>query len=217
MDLHEQVVRTAKALRALGVGKGDRVAGFMPNIPETVIAMLATAALGGIWSSCSPDFGVTGVLDRFGQIEPKVLFTADGYFYNGKTFDSLATVADLRRQIPSVKAVVVVPLTGRPLDLAPLGDGAHLLPALMDGQETDGFAYTPVGFNDPLFIMFSSGTTGVPKCIVHRTGGVLLQHLKEHQLQCDVKPDDRLFYFTTCGWMMWNWLDDALRHPRRAR
>ena len=208
--LRDQVARTAQGLKALGVGKGDRVAGFMPNMPETVIAMLATASLGGIWSSCSPDFGVNGVYDRFGQIEPKVLFTANGYHYNGKAFGSLDTVAELIERMPSVQSVIVVPHTEDDFDLSGLsGKGLHFT-AWTAEQAGGAPEFTPMGFNDPLYIMFSSGTTGVPKCIVHKAGGVLLQHLKEHRLQCDVKPGDRVFYFTTCGWMMWNWLVSGL-------
>jgi len=209
-ELHDQVSRTSRALAAMGVVKGDRVAGFMPNIPETIIAMLATTALGAVWSSCSPDFGVQGVLDRFGQIEPKVLFTANGYRYNGKLFDCLDTVAELIPQMPSLNAVIVVPFTCAHPDFSNLGDKGVGYEGMLQSQSRGRIAYADMAFNDPLVIMFSSGTTGVPKCIVHRTGGVLLQHLKEHQLQCDIKPNDRVFYFTTCGWMMWNWLVSAL-------
>jgi len=209
-DLHDNVARTSRALKKMGVGKGDRVAGFMPNMPETVIAMLATTALGAVWSSCSPDFGVQGVLDRFGQIEPKVLFCADGYSYNGKTFDSLSVVGELVALIPSVSKVIVAPYTAATPDLSALGDKGISYPDMLKSQSRGRIDYEPVGFNDPLCILFSSGTTGAPKCIVHRAGGVLLQHLKEHQLQCDVHPGDRVFYFTTCGWMMWNWLVSAL-------
>jgi len=209
-DLHDQVSRTSRALKDMGVGKGDRVAAFMPNIPETVIAMLATTAIGAIWSSCSPDFGAQGVLDRFGQIEPKVLFVANGYSYNGKTFDCLKTAAVLAQEIPSLTKVVVVPYVGAQPDLVCLGDKGIGYGELLKPYDNKCIAFEPMAFNDPLCILFSSGTTGVPKCIVHRTGGVLLQHLKEHQLQCDVKTGDRIFYFTTCGWMMWNWMVSGL-------
>ena len=208
--LHDNVSRTSRALKQMGVGRGDRVAGFMPNMPEAVVAMLATTALGAVWSSCSPDFGVQGVLDRFGQIEPKVLFCANGYQYNGKLFDSLQTVCKLIDLIPSLSKVVVVPFTAKNPDISGLGDKGIDYAQMLQSQARGRIEYASVGFNDPLCILFSSGTTGVPKCIVHRAGGVLLQHLKEHQLQCDVRPGDRVFYFTTCGWMMWNWLVSAL-------
>lgn len=209
-ELRDNVARTAQALKEIGVNKGDRVAGFMPNMPETVIAMLATTSLGAIWSSCSPDFGTQGVLDRFGQIEPKVLFAANGYFYNGKTFDCLKTVSELSSLIPSLSKIIIVPFTDENPDISNLGDKGITYPEILNGQKLAPIQFVEMAFNDPAFILFSSGTTGVPKCIVHRGGGVLLQHLKEHQLQCDVKPGDRLFYFTTCGWMMWNWLVSGL-------
>jgi acetoacetyl-CoA synthetase len=208
-ELHDGVARLAAALKALGVGPGDRVAGFMPNLPETVMATLATASLGAIWSSCSPDFGVQGVLDRFGQIEPKVLFCPDGYFYNGKRHDSLGRVAEFAGQLPSLRRIVVVPYTQDRPDISAL-DKARLLPDVLAAHPAEDIAYEPMAFNAPLYIMYSSGTTGKPKCIVHGAGGTLLKHLEEHQLQCDVKPGDRVFYFTTCGWMMWNWLISGL-------
>jgi acetoacetyl-CoA synthetase len=207
--LHDAVSRLAQALAAEGVGEGDRVAGFMPNMPETVIAMLATAALGAVWSSCSPDFGVQGVLDRFGQIEPKVLFCPDGYFYGGKRHDSLGRVAEFAAELPSLQRIVVVPYTQDRPDISAL-DKAQLFPDILAAHPAEDIAYEPMPFNAPLFIMYSSGTTGKPKCIVHGAGGTLLKHLEEHQLQCDVKPGDRVFYFTTCGWMMWNWLISGL-------
>lgn len=206
-QLRAAVASVAAGLAALGVGKGDRVAGFLPNCPEAVIAMLAAASRGAIWSSCSPDFGVNGVIDRFGQIEPRVLFCADGYFYGGKHFDSLATVREVVRTVHSIEQVIVVPFTGREL---PSLEG---LPAVswddfaVDEAELD---FRTLPFDHPLYIMYSSGTTGVPKCIVHGAGGTLIQHLKEHVLHCDIGPGDRLFYFTTCGWMMWNWLASGL-------
>jgi acetoacetyl-CoA synthetase len=196
-ELHALVSRLVRLLRASGVGKGDRVAAYLPNLPEATAAMIATAAIGAIWSSCSPDFGVQGVLDRFGQIEPKVFFCCDKYLYGGKEFPLAEKNADILAQLPSVRARVLVGYT----DGAVEGLEAHL-PGPM--------AFEQVGFNDPLYILYSSGTTGVPKCIVHGTGGTLLQHLKEHRLHSDVKAGDRLFYFTTLGWMMWNWLVSGL-------
>jgi acetoacetyl-CoA synthetase len=206
-ELRRAVARVAAGLVAEGVGPGDRVAGFVPNVPEAVVAMLATASLGAVWSSCSPDFGVQGVLDRFGQIEPAVLFTADGYRYGGRAHDSLATVALLQEALPTLRRTVVIPFLDAGADLP-----AKATPWQDFGPPDAGATptFNRVPFDHPLFIMFSSGTTGLPKCMVHSAGGTLLQHLKEHQLHCDLGPDDRLFYFTTCGWMMWNWLVSGL-------
>ena len=210
-ELRSEVGRIADGLRAAGVVAGDRVAGFLPNIPEAVVAMLATTSLGAIWSSCSPDFGVHGVLDRFGQIAPKVLFTADGYFYAGKKPDSLAQMAQVLAKLPTITQVVLIPYVDAQPDLQRLEAAAartRLWGEFGTPGQTAVFAELP--FNHPLYILYSSGTTGVPKCIVHGAGGTLLQHQKEHLLHVDLKRGDRLFYFTTCGWMMWNWLVSAL-------
>ncbi len=203
-NLRALVSRLAQALADAGVKKGDRVAGYLPNVPEATAALLATASLGAVWSSCSPDFGVQGVLDRFGQIEPKVLLCADGYLYNGKEFDSQEKASQVLDRLPSVEECVVVDYLG-----APATAGTSLYDFL-EPFEAGPIRFEPVEFNHPLYILYSSGTTGVPKCIVHGTGGALLQHLKEHRLQSDVKAGDRLFYFTTLGWMMWNWLVSGL-------
>jgi acetoacetyl-CoA synthetase len=207
-ELHALVSRLQQVLRDLGVAEGDRVAGFMPNMPETVAAMLATASLGAVWSSCSPDFGVQGVLDRFGQIEPKVLFCPDGYYYNSKAIDSLSRVAEFSAQLPSLQRIIVCPYLSDAPDVSGLANGVRLADAIA-GKTTREIEFSRVPFNSPLYIMYSSGTTGKPKCIVHGAGGTLLKHLSEHVLLCDVKPGDKVFYFTTCGWMMWNWLVSA--------
>jgi len=204
-QLYKEVSRMAQALAASGVVKGDRVAGFMPNMPQTIIAMLATASLGAIWSSSSPDFGIKGVLDRFGQIEPKVLVTCDGYFYNGKAFDSLERVGGILSHLPKVEKVVVVSYTTDQPDLAKVPN-AISWEAFLAPHTPDEIAFVQLPAEHPLYIMYSSGTTGKPKCMVQSHAGILLNQFKEHLLHCDLGRDDVLFYFTTCGWMMWNWL-----------
>jgi acetoacetyl-CoA synthetase len=208
-ELYAEVSRLAQALRAQGVKPGDRVAAYLPNVPGAVIGMLATSSIGAVWSSCSPDFGAQGVLDRFGQIEPKILLAVDGYFYSGKPIDVLPRVAEIAAQLPSLEKVVVVPYTRADPPLTNIRNAVDVRDFMAPYQPRD-IHFERLPFDHPLYILYSSGTTGVPKCIVHGAGGTLLQHLKEHQLQTDVKPRDRLFYYTTCGWMMWNWLVSGL-------
>ena len=201
-ELYQQVAQLAAALRSAGLVKGDRVAGFMPNVAETIVAMLATSSIGAIWSSCSPDFGINGVMDRFGQIEPKVLFACNGYYYNGKTIDSTPRVKQIVEQIDSVEQLVLVQVTEAQTDIAQAVSYSDFLVR----KNTPELQFEQLPFDHPLYIMYSSGTTGVPKCIVHGAGGTLIQQLKEQQLHTNLQPQDVLFYFTTCGWMMWNWL-----------
>ena len=206
-ELYDQVSKVAQHLGALGVKKGDRVAGFLPNFIGSIVAMLATVSVGAIWSSCSPDFGEQGVIDRFGQIEPKVLFCVDGYFYNGRSHNCLGKIKSFSAKLPTVKQVVMFDYAS--LDKISIKNSISYN-EILDNYNPKKIEFKRVDFDHPLYIMYSSGTTGVPKCIVHGHGGTLLQHLKEHQLHTNISSGDRVFYFTTCSWMMWNWLVSAL-------
>jgi acetoacetyl-CoA synthetase len=206
--LYDLTSRIAGALIAAGIEPGDRIAGYLPNTPEALAAMLAAASIGATWSSCSPDFGIQGVLDRFGQIEPRILFATDRYFYNGKDIDCRDRVHDIVAQLPSVEQLVLLPYDPE-MPLSAEG-GMVGLDDFVAGYPAGDIAFRQLPFDHPLYILFSSGTTGVPKCIIHGAGGTLIQHLKEHLLQSDMRPGDRLFYFTTLGWMMWNWLVSGL-------
>jgi acetoacetyl-CoA synthetase len=208
-QLYDEVARMAKSLRALGIKPGDRIVGFMPNMPQTTIAMLAATSIGAVWSSCSPDFGIKGVLDRFGQIQPRVIFTADGYFFKGRQIDSLERIAGILKELRSIERVVVAPYTTANPDIKRIPNAVHWsdFRSKQSGLKID---FEQLPFEHPLYIMYSSGTTGLPKCMVQSAGGILIHHLKELMLHTNLSRDDTIFYFTTCGWMMWNWLTSAL-------
>ncbi|MEP9396916.1 acetoacetate--CoA ligase [Mesorhizobium sp. KR2-14] len=209
-ELHALVSRLQQLFRSLGVKQGDRVAAMMPNMPETVAAMLAAASIGAVWSSCSPDFGEQGVLDRFGQIEPVVFIAPDGYYYNGKQIDVAAKIAAVAKELPTVRKVLVVDYLGKAREVAAGVEGAQALDEALAPFTPAKVNFERLPFSHPLYILFSSGTTGIPKCIVHSAGGTLLQHVKEQRLHAGIEEGDRFFYFTTCGWMMWNWLVSGL-------
>jgi len=208
-ELYDEVARLANGLKAAGVQSGDRVVGFMPNMPASIIAMLAAASRGATWSSCSPDFGIKGVLDRFGQIKPKVLFTANGYSFKGKKLDSLERIADILKELPSIEKVVVVPYTDQDADISAVSNAVHYKDFISSESNLE-IEFKQLPFDHPLYIMYSSGTTGLPKCMVQSAGGILVHHLKELMLHTDLKREDTIFYFSTCGWMMWNWLTSSL-------
>ena len=208
-ELYNEVARVAKSLKEAGVQAGDRVAGFMPNMPETVVAMLAAASLGAAWSSCSPDFGIKGVLDRFGQIKPKILFTANGYWFKGKSLNSLERISDILKKLPDIEKVVVVPYTEQDPDISSVPNAVHYSD-FKSSESNLEIEFKQLPFDHPLYIMYSSGTTGLPKCMVQSAGGILIHHLKELMLHTDLRREDTIFYFTTCGWMMWNWVVSSL-------
>ncbi|MFO7884504.1 MAG: acetoacetate--CoA ligase [Desulfobacteraceae bacterium] len=207
-ELYAETARVAASLKDAGIQPGDRVVGFVPNMPESIIAMLAATSIGAIWSSCSPDFGIKGVLDRFGQTRPKILFTADGYFFKGKPLDSLDKIAGIIEEIPSIEKIVVIPYTSEKPDISKLPNAVHYED--FKTKDAKDMVFEQLPFDHPLYIMYSSGTTGLPKCMVQSAGGVLIHQIKELMLHTDLKPEDTIFYFTTCGWMMWNWLTASL-------
>ena len=217
-ELRDDVARASQVLREAGVGPGDRVGAILPNMPESIVSVLAAASIGAVWSSCSPDFGAQGVLDRFGQIEPKVLIACDGYYYNGKAIDIADKLADIVARLPSVKGVIVVPYLGRDkatvqglnTGLIHRGSRAQTWDDAVRARPAAPLRFERFAFSHPLYVLFSSGTTGMPKCIIHSAGGTLLKHLSEQRLHSDIKAGDRVFYFTTLGWMMWNWLVSGL-------